>query len=281
MFSNKTDYLSSINCLFLSVATSLTSAVLGLFILSFSVTTIAQEDPSCSNTGDCLRSKSRHMTDEQIQESLELFRNFEQSDVREKVMVAAKSRQEKRETTPLPEDVARKKFTSVELSERENMTSEDFHSNWTSKQEAQTQYLRERLEEQQSENLSSEVASKVGSIVNGKYRTTIFFVNDMNFPAKLVNHDVFYQDRSLEFSNKWKDTIFAYYLGEQHQAYNPELISVNKSVGLKILVTGSDDLGTILDGKAVKRLTHVASPIGGIETSLPYTKRTKDHATPK
>lgn len=209
------------------------------------------------------------MSEKEIQDSLELFRDFEKSSLKDEVFEAAKQRDIRLAENPLPESPFMKKIEASEINNHKTQTYEEFKNDWKAKNDAHNKAVLARIKADKESDLRPEIKSKVGSIVDGRYRVSIVYINDSDFPAKYSNHNFFQENTTTSYANDWKNIIFTHYLGENYKTYKPELGAVHELVIIKAFVKDSTELESLVTGKPVESITHIASPIGGIEYGEP------------
>ena len=196
----------------------------------------------------------------EIQESIEQLREFENSDLKEKVFELSKAREERRKENPIPESLAERELTAADIEHRERMTAEEKKIYWEKRTKSHGAHVRALIRDEAGENLGPEMSTKVSRVENGKYKVYADFINDQSFPEKYVRRRVFKINGTKDFADKWRDVIFNYYFGENYKNNKPELVAVNDVVIMNFIVSGSDELEQILKDKLVRSLRHAGTP---------------------
>ena len=210
-------------------------------------------------------SRYQPLSKQKIQESIEQLRAFENSDLKDTVFELSKAREERRKENPIPESVVKRELTAADLEGRALMSAEEKEAYWEQRQKSHETHTRAVLKDYHKENIDPQLRHKVSRIEEGMYSVYAVFINDQNFPEKYGEHRVFKINQTKEYADKWRETILNYYFGESYQANKPQLRAIHDLVTMRFLVSGSDELERILEGKSVKSLTHAGLPFEEIE----------------
>lgn len=201
---------------------------------------------------------SQIMSASAIQQSLEQFREFEESDIVEEVFEAARVRDAQPQSKTSPYN---RSITEKELHNRKNLTYEEFKKQEIEKSKEHQSYIEEWLERDRNSRLRPEIKSKAGSVRNGLYRVVLVFVNNADFPSKYSRHSVFRENTTAQFAADWEEIIFKHYLEDDYKHYKPKLGAVHDLVVITIHVDGSETLGRLIEGKPVKSISHIGKTI--------------------
>ena len=205
-------------------------------------------------------SRYQPLSTQQVQESIEQLRAFENSDLKDKIFELSKAREERRKGNPIPESLAKSELTAADLEHQYRMTAKEKEIYWKKRTESHEAHVRASIRDKAGENLGPEMSTKVSRVENGKYKVYADFINDQSFPEKYVRRRVFKINGTKDFADKWRDVIFNYYFGENYKNNKPELVVVNDLVIMNFIVSGSDELEQILKDKLVRSLRHAGTP---------------------
>ncbi|RBP48541.1 hypothetical protein [Arenicella xantha] len=183
---------------------------------------------------------SPEMTPAEIQESIDQFRSFEDSDLVEAVFEAAL----KRDALPKTESPFGQKIKPNESAKQKSIRIERIRKHF----QFQSQF-------------KPEVAQKMGGIRDGLYFVRLVFVNDADFPPKYSRNPVFIENQTEEFAVSWKETIFTHYLKSDYEKFTPELGAIGEFVVMTVLLRGSNDLQQIVTGQPLHTISHIGTPV--------------------
>lgn len=96
-------------------------------------------------------------------------------------------------------------------------------------------------------------------ISGGKYKVSVFFSNDNNFPIKYAEKKSF---ESVSEQNRvdMENRIFEYFLGLDYAFLKPELLNVYYNVvGIAVFVESSDGLNKFLDDPKIQGIYHIGN----------------------
>ena len=201
------------------------------------------------------------MSDAEVQKSIDQFRDFEQSDTKEKVHKEAKKNAIRLKQNPIPQHPAKRKITEQDLVKNKGLSYEERNQKFLDEGRAGSASIRASLKMDEEEaHIDPEIRRKMYYVKDGLYSVNIMFLNDSDFPEKYHNHEVFKKNTAAQYARDWREIIFTHYLGNEYGKYLPELGVVHELVSIDIYVTGSKDLDNVLRGKPVYSVHHIGTP---------------------
>ena len=176
----------------------------------------------------CPEHKPRVLSDLELEESIELFSDFENSAIAEEVKKASLS--------------------------RDSMTKSDFQAEFSLEVREKAVHLKE-----------GKYLVTITYLNEANYPRK--YSRTANFPGKYPKTESYYTlNNGREYLDgtsgaQWESVILTHLVNSDHQQYSAKVHSVNDEfVVVKVFLDNSSQLDTITKGKTIKRLRHVGLP---------------------